>query len=304
MPDNIEHSGLSNNSNTDLIEKLAIESGTELWKYIMTNRNIKKQDLLAHHYNIAFNVFRKWFKEIKSSLICVSLGDEEKPLKYNICSGKVEYKSHKQSLINRLCEPDENETQQAIEHLKTGYPALWNIWINAKNMANSLLEEVRDFWNDVEDFLLLELEQRDPKIPVLSEYDASEKPKTNFYLLKDTVINIVHEIYQFIDKAIPDSFFNVIDEGNGNFIVGTHAWVFMRTNDRTMAEKFAKLADDSIHHSEFIRRAKAFNSRKSEIEGSLKNFDETLDYIARDLEQTSKQLEGACRHCKRIMSIL
>ena len=27
----------------------------------MTHRNIKKQDLLAHHYNIAFNVFRKWF---------------------------------------------------------------------------------------------------------------------------------------------------------------------------------------------------------------------------------------------------
>lgn len=171
---------MSNNSNGGWIEELGVKVGTEIWKYVFTHHNIKKQDLLAHHYSIVFNVFRKWFKEIKLSSIGVSLGDEEKPLKWTIFSEKVEYKSHRQSLINRLCEPNEDETQQAIEHLKTGYPQVWDIWINAKDKANSLLEEVRDFWNDVEDAFLRELEQNDPKLPVLSEYDASEKPKTNF----------------------------------------------------------------------------------------------------------------------------
>jgi hypothetical protein len=31
---------------------------------------------------------------------------------------------------------------------------------------------------------------------------------------------------------------------------------------------------------------------------------QTLDYIAKDLEQTTKPLEGKCRLCKRIMSVL
>jgi hypothetical protein len=70
------------------------------------------------------------------------------------------------------------------------------------------------------------------------------------------------------------------------------------------AEKFAKLAVDLIHDSEFIRRAEDFNTRRSEIEGNLKTFGETLDYIAKDLEQSSKLLEGKCWLCKRIMSIL
>jgi hypothetical protein len=53
-------------------------------------------------------------------------------------------------------------------------------------MTNVLLEAVRDFWKDVEETFLLELKQRDPKIPVLIEYDDTEKPQTNFYLLDDT----------------------------------------------------------------------------------------------------------------------
>jgi len=287
----------------DLIEQLGLKAGTELWKYIMTHRNIKKQDLLSHHYNIAFNVFRKWFNEVKLSSISVSLSGAEKPLIWTIYSGKVEYESHQQSVINRLREPsEEDETQRAIEHLETGYPNLWKIWTEARDMSNSLLEEVRDFWNDVEGTFLLELEQRDPKIPVLIEYDELEKPQTNFYLLKDTVKNIIDEIYQFISKVISNNFFNIIEE-NGHFGVGTHGWVFMRTNDRRVAEKFTKLAFDLIHDSEFIKKAEDFNTKKSEIEGSLKTFGETLDYIAKDLEQTNQPLEGKCWLCKRIMRI-
>ncbi len=161
-------------------------------------------------------------------------------------------------------------------------------------MSNSLLEEVRDFWNDVEESFLLELEQRDPKLPVLVEYNQLEKPQTNFYLLKDTVKNIVDEIYQFIGKAVGNNFFNIINENNEHFRVGTSGWVFMRTNDRAAAEKFAKLAVDLIHESEFIRRAEDFNTRRSEIEGNLKTFGEILDYIANDLEQSNKPLEGKC----------
>jgi ABC-type Zn2+ transport system substrate-binding protein/surface adhesin len=77
----------------------------------------------------------------------------------------------------------------------------------------------------------------------------------------------------------------------------------MRTNDRTAAEKFAKIAIDLIHDSEFVRKAEDFNTRKSKIEGNLKTFDETLDYIAKDLEQTDKPLKGKCWLCKRIMKI-
>ena len=178
----------------------------------MTHRDIKKQELLLHHYNIAFNVFRKWFNEVKLSSISVSLSGEEKPLMWTIYSGKVEYKSHQQSMINRLREPTEEETQRAIEHLETGYPELWKIWIDARDMSNTLLEEVSDFWNAIEESFLRELEQRDPKLPVLVEYNELEKPQTNFYLLKDTVKNIIDEIYQFIGKAISNNFFNIIDE--------------------------------------------------------------------------------------------
>ena len=35
-------------------------------------------------------------------------------------------------MINRLREPTEEETQRAIEHLETGYPELWKIWIERK----------------------------------------------------------------------------------------------------------------------------------------------------------------------------
>lgn len=212
---------MTNDSKNDLIEQLGLKFGTELWKYVMTHRDIKKQDLLAHHYNIAFNVFRKWFNEVKLSYISVSLSGEEKPLMWKIYSGQVEYKSHQQSIINKLREPTEEETERAIEHLETGYSELWKIWIEAKDMLNSLLEEVRDFWNDIEDSFLRELEQRDPKLPVLVEYDELEKQQTNFYLLKDTVKNIVDEIYQFIGRAVGNNFFNVIDENDGHFRVGT-----------------------------------------------------------------------------------
>jgi tetrahydromethanopterin S-methyltransferase subunit G len=102
------------------------------------------------------------------------------------------------------------------------------------------MEEVRDFWNDIEESFLLELEQRDPKLPVLVEYNELEKPQTNFYLLKDTVKNIVAEIYQFIGKAVGNNFFNIINENNGHFRVGTAGWVFMRTNDRGCGRKICK----------------------------------------------------------------
>jgi hypothetical protein len=55
----------------------------------------------------------------------------------------------------------------------------------------------------------------------------------------------------------------------------------MRTNDRAMAEKFDKLAEDLIHNSEFIRRAEDFNTRRSKIEGNLKTFGETLIILLR-----------------------
>ncbi|MBV9178108.1 MAG: hypothetical protein JO297_13835 [Nitrososphaeraceae archaeon] len=139
-------------------------------------------------------------------------------------------------------------------------------------MTNALLEEVRDFWNDVEETFLLELKQRDPKAPVLVEYEDREKPQTNFYLLNDTVKTIIQRMYQLIGNAIPDNFFNVIDENDGNFRVGTAGSVFVRTNNNTMAEKCAKLADDLIHHSD---------NRKSEIEVRLKAFDDTLGDIAK-----------------------
>ncbi len=294
---------MTNDSKSDLIEELGLKFGTELWKYIMAHKDIKKQDLLSHHYNIAFNVFRKWFNEVKLSSISVSLSGEENPLMWKIYSGKVEYKSHQQIIINKLREPTEEETQHAIGHLETGYPELWKIWIEARDMSNSLLEEVRDFWNDIEDSFLRELEQRDPKLPVLVEYDELEKQQTDFYLLKDAVKNIIDEIYQFIGKAVGNNFFNVIDENDGHFRVGTPGWVFMRTNDRSAAEKFAKLAIDLIYDSEFIRKAENFNTRKSEIEENLKTFGETLDYIAKDLEQTDKPLKGKCWLCKRIMKI-
>jgi hypothetical protein len=111
---------MENNANFDLIKKLSLEVSTELWKYAMTTRNIKKQDLLIHHYNIAFNVFRKWFEQVKVSGIKVAYSEGE-PLMWSIFSGKVEYMSHGQSLIKKLCKPDQRETQQAIEHLNTGY---------------------------------------------------------------------------------------------------------------------------------------------------------------------------------------
>jgi hypothetical protein len=80
---------------------------------------------------------------------------------------------------------------------------------------------------------------------------------------------------------------NALLEDDGNFRVGTVGSVFVRTNNKAMAEKCAKLADDLIHNSEFIRRAEGLSSRKSEVEGYLKTFGESLDYIARD--RTNKQ---------------
>lgn len=91
-----------------------------------------------------------------------------------------------------LSEPDQGETQQAIEHLIQDiiysgiYGWMREIWQNA------LLEEVRDFWND---------EQRDPNIPVLIEYDDREN-----YLLNDTVKTIIQRMYQIIGKAIVMTF--------------------------------------------------------------------------------------------------
>ena len=108
-------------------------------------------------------------------------------------------------------------------------------------MSNTLLEEVSDFWNAIEESFLRELEQRDPKLPVLVEYNELEKPQTNFYLLKDTVKNIIDDRYQFIGKAISNNFFNIIDEYNRHFIVGTPGWVFMRTNDRDVVKSLQSL---------------------------------------------------------------
>jgi hypothetical protein len=50
-------------SSNELITELGLKVSSELWKYIVINNHIKKQNLLSHHYNIAFNDFRKWFKE-------------------------------------------------------------------------------------------------------------------------------------------------------------------------------------------------------------------------------------------------
>jgi hypothetical protein len=105
-------------------------------------------------------------------------------------------------------------------------------------------------------------------------------------------------------KAIEDDFFNIIDENDGNIRVGTAGSVFVRTNNKDTAEKCAKLANDLIHDSVFIQRAKELDNRKSEIEVKLKAFDDALVYIDKDLEQSSKSLEGKCWLCKRIKSVL
>jgi hypothetical protein len=295
---------LNINSDMDFIKELGLNITSQLAKYILTHRNIKKQDLLAHHYNIAFNAFRNWFQEIKLSGIQVTVKGRG-ALLWKMYSGQVEYKSHNQSLIKRLGEPQIEEIKQTIEHLEDGYPALWTIWHLARDEANTLLEEVRDFWNDIEERFVYELEQRDPKLPVLTEWNDHESFQTNFYLLEDTVENIFKEIQNiFIHKVSATNFFKLSNESRANFIVGTSAQLFMRTNNKSMAEKFAKLADDLIHDSEFVIRAEKIESRKSEIEGKLKIFNDSLYDISKGLEEGNRQLEGRCWVCKRIMNIL
>jgi len=81
---------------SELIRELGLKLGSELWKFVIINRHMKKQDSLSHHYNIAFNTFRRWFEEdIIFSGISMNRG-EGKPLLWKIGSGKVEYKSHKE----------------------------------------------------------------------------------------------------------------------------------------------------------------------------------------------------------------
>ena len=132
------------------------------------------------------------------------------------------------------------------------------------------------------------------------EYDFREKPYTNFYLLEDTIKNVAKEINQFVDNVIPDTFFYVSNEKNGNFAVGSPAWTFMRTNDRNMAEKFRKLAYDIIHNSKFIQKAEEIKSRKSAIGNRLQAFDDALKYLAQTLEQGTERLKGKCWVCDRI----
>jgi len=171
-------------------------------------------------------------------------------------------------------------------------------------MSNKILEGVIDLWNDIEETFLSELEQEDPKIPVLSEWNQIEKFETNYYLLEDTIKNIVEEIHHFIDKVLPANFFQIIDENDGNFRVGTSAMILMKTNNKIFAEKFAKIAADTIHNSDFIRRTEDLISSRVNVENKLKVFQESLNYIAQQLEQTNTQLEGRCWLCKRIMTIL
>lgn len=290
--------------NSELIRELGLKVGSELWKFVIIDRRMKKQDLLSHHYNIAFNNFKRWFEEdIIFSGINMNLG-EGKLLLWKIGSGKVEYKSHKQSLIRKVSEPQTEEIQQAIEHLTDGYPDLWQIWLEAKTMSNKILEEVIDLWNDIEETFLRELEQEDPNLPVLSEWNPIEKFETNYFLLEDTIKNIVEEIHHFVDKVQLANFFQIIDENDGNFRVGTSAMILMKTNNKILAEKYAKIAADTIHNSDFIRRTEDLIISQVNVENKLKVFQETLNYIAKQLEQTSTQLEGRCWLCKHIMTIL
>jgi len=78
----------------------------------------------------------------------------------------------------------------------------------------------------------------------------------------------------------------------------------MKTNNKILAEKFAKIANDVIHNSAFIRRVQDLVKSKVNVENKLKLFEECLNDIAKELEQTDTQLKGKCWLCKRIMTIL
>lgn len=131
----------------------------------------KREELLTKHNKyIVDTILKDWFgyvqsgffkrrEEIRGEISSIDMSHNIRiqssitymPLSLSepICA--VYYKSRGRSMKSELADPNLEHVDQAIEHLKNGYPDIWKLWDEAKIETDNYFDNVMKVWKNIED---------------------------------------------------------------------------------------------------------------------------------------------------------
>lgn len=268
--------------------------------------------IVKHKEFLISNVFLQWFNNISSSTTMnrpnLFIGTPNPSHEYSvfkIANGYLDYHPNRTGLVQEIVDPKLPSIDMTIDHLKTGYNNIIELWDNIKNDGNQLMHLVLDCLNDIEESLNQNM--MDISFSQLQKYTDNENISTNYYLLGE----IVKLIYQEISKKqenlinrsnIPLNDLEIKPDPRNNNFTLENAIIYVKSPNKNTINQFRNMLMELINDTNFNNRINEITKKKHEINNKIQELESGFNNIRLDQMQ-GLELGGECNNCKRIKHV-
>jgi hypothetical protein len=176
-----------------------------------------------------------------------------------------------------LQHPASGSFDLAKQYLKSNYPQVLSLWLDAKKKTEAHLEKIANLWqkyivNPVDNIFSI-LKHRNPSLVI---YEGHGTPPEN-YLVKTNIIRTLHdEIYHFVETGEWLEFFRINESqkhvGNG--------FIYMKSPDVSLLNEFVNLVNESLHGEKMLDEFKSAEMGKVGVEAEVLKLRKSLLRIA------------------------
>lgn len=258
------------------------------------------------------NVYLQWFDNVSPSTSITTPGlflgtpnPSHEFSVFEIANGYVDYQPNKTGFIQEIIDPELPSVELAIDHLKTGYNNIIELWNTIKSDGNYLMHLVLDLLNDSEEAFNHKI--MDISFSKLQNYSANENISTNYFQINEIVKLTYNEISKKQENLIYQKNFYLNDleiksDPNSNNFTLENAVTYVKSTNRNTIDQFRNMLIELIDDISFNNRINEIIKKNHEINNKIQELENGFKNIQLEHMQ-GLELAGECDLCKRIKQI-
>lgn len=238
------------------------------------HRRRKLEKRLKHSKLLVEEVFKKWFEGGSIHITNGSLPIDNTEL------GEVKYTKHKIRSVNPKDPIHLKYFPEAKEHLVSGYPKVWELWINSKELAEECNRKIVSVIIEMEDEVRRKIQNLG-----FTEWDERSSEPERWFITAHTT----WWLYRLSSGGkLPDARFD-----DGKYRCGG-GLIYIATPVQYEVESVNQVMEKLS--SSFRAKVESINETKRNAKEAFEGFRKGIDLIVKEYE-LDKPLKGKCRYC-------